>query len=539
MRYRLRPLSIASWVLWAATARAATPPDIPPDEFHYYAQPRDTLIGVSRRLLRDPRRWPEVQRHNHIIDPRRIPPGSILAIPYEWLRLSVESATVTDLAGAVDRDGRSLNPGDRLGPGSVIHTGEDGSVTLDLADGSVVTLHKSSTLELDEMARVAGTDSARSIRLHLRSGRVEARVKPHRDVGRFEIQTPVAVSAVRGTEFRNGFDEADRRSTAETLEGAVGVAGATGSVAIPAGFGTRVEQDRAPLPPVALLSPPNLAGVDERQSAPAVQLQWAAVAGARAYRVQVAAEPGFKSLSEDRAIPDTAVALSVADGEHWLRVRSIDTLGLEGVDAVRHFTRHRLPPAPALSAPSAGTRVFGTVHLAWQASEPTPWYAVQVSNDPSFESMVIDRRLETAALDLDVLPPGGYFWRVASVSASGESGSWSVPSSFAQRTAPAMPDAPRVHGKQAQFSWRPFAERGYRVQIDADANFANPVVDVRTDDPLLSLPRLFPGVYYVRVQGTDADGSVSAFGPARRFLMPVPLWVKIVAPIATGLAFLL
>ena len=52
-------------------------------EFVYRARPGDTLIGLSARLLLEPRRWPELQRRNAIADPRRIPLGSRIRIPYD------------------------------------------------------------------------------------------------------------------------------------------------------------------------------------------------------------------------------------------------------------------------------------------------------------------------------------------------------------------------------------------------------------------------------------------------------------------------
>ena len=54
----------------------------PAGEFVYRAHARDTLIGIGRRLLIEPRRWPEVQARNKIADPRHIPLGDEIRIPY-------------------------------------------------------------------------------------------------------------------------------------------------------------------------------------------------------------------------------------------------------------------------------------------------------------------------------------------------------------------------------------------------------------------------------------------------------------------------
>jgi nucleoid-associated protein YgaU len=46
--------------------------------------PRDTLIAVSRSLLADPRRWPVLQRLNHVRDPRRLRPGGPIKTRSWW-----------------------------------------------------------------------------------------------------------------------------------------------------------------------------------------------------------------------------------------------------------------------------------------------------------------------------------------------------------------------------------------------------------------------------------------------------------------------
>ncbi len=173
------------------------------DEFAYIARPGDTLIGLGRRLLREPKRWHEVQLRNHIGNEYRIKPGSTIRIPYSWLKVSAETASVTKVAGAVTRSGQPVTAGQSLDQGSQVETGPDGSVAIDLADGSQIVLHKSSSLRLSEMQRVDGVPNAHDIQLQLPAGHAETHVKPHRDVGRFEIVTPTAALAVRGTIFRD------------------------------------------------------------------------------------------------------------------------------------------------------------------------------------------------------------------------------------------------------------------------------------------------------------------------------------------------
>src|SRR5579871_3444340 len=132
----------------------------PEAEFIYHARQGDTLIGITRRLLLEPRRWPQVQSRNNIADPRHIPLGNEIRIPYSWLRLIAETATVMTVSGDVREAGRPLTSGETLPEGTRIETGSDGSVTLGLADGSILTLQKQSVLTLGEMRQVSGVDSA-------------------------------------------------------------------------------------------------------------------------------------------------------------------------------------------------------------------------------------------------------------------------------------------------------------------------------------------------------------------------------------------
>ena len=53
--------------------------------FTHVVTREETLIALSRRLLADPRQWPQLQQHNRIADARRIPVGTVLKIPVRLL----------------------------------------------------------------------------------------------------------------------------------------------------------------------------------------------------------------------------------------------------------------------------------------------------------------------------------------------------------------------------------------------------------------------------------------------------------------------
>jgi hypothetical protein len=509
----------------------------PEGEFIYHARLHDTLIGISRRLLREPRRWPEVQARNNIADPRHIPLGNDIRIPYAWLRMTADTATVIAASGEVREGGRDVSVSQALAEGSKLETGPDGSVALLLADGSVVTLQKLSVLALQEMRRVTGLDTAHDTRLKLESGRLQTRVKPHGDVGRFEIHTPVAVSAVRGTEFRDAFEPGAGSATTETLEGLVEVSGSQAVVAVPADFGTVVERNSAPRPPVRLLPAPDLQAFPGTNSASQLQLKWPAVPEATRYRLQLAPDAEFHSFLVDAelAVPQADVP-APADGSYWLRVRAIDGLGLEGHDAVRSFVQHQLPPAPALVAPLPGTSVIGNrAAFAWSGALSTGGhYRVQIARDPQFTQMFLERDIgEGSHFDVADVPSGRYFWRVAVVDGRGESSDWSPAQEYTQRQSSPTPYPPTFTAHEMQLHWDPQEGVRYRLQIARDSRFTAAVLDQTLDQPNLSTRRLHPGVYYSRVQTIAADGSEAPFGKAQEFQVPLPLWLQIVLPLLT------
>jgi len=94
------------WGAQAAAQTAARPalppaPPAPPasDLYVYTIAPRDTLIALGRVLLASPARWREVQRLNHVRNPRRLRPGRPLAIPLALLRTIPATAQVLWLRG--------------------------------------------------------------------------------------------------------------------------------------------------------------------------------------------------------------------------------------------------------------------------------------------------------------------------------------------------------------------------------------------------------------------------------------------------------
>ncbi len=534
----------------AAAERANAPPgpasqasqaSVPsPDEadYPYRTLPRDTLIGIGRRLLKDPARWREVQSRNAVRQPNRMPQGTLLRIPREWLRADVESAKVISLVGNATRDGVALQRGDTVAEGARLVTGSGSHLTLQLADGSTIDVDPDSSVTLGQLRRYSGT-GRRDTLIEIQSGGAETQVKPQGDAGRFRIRTPVAVSAVRGTQFRRSI-AADATDRTEVVGGRVAVSaarGTPGGVDVNEGYGTLADAG-GPRPPVLLLPPPDLGAVPEPWSEGPLRVEFAPVPAAKEYRAQLATDADFHEILAEARGPSAPLAFdSQPDGRYWLRVRSVDGLGLAGRDAVREVHRHRLPDPPALQEPAEGASTRGTgLAVRWAPVTGAAGYRLQISTDADFGHPDIDRVLSDTQWHQD-LAPGAWWWRASSRDAAGAAGPWSAARRFSLKAPPIEITQAQVTGRTPQLTWDAKPGQRFRLQVAHDARFEQIVADVPSAEPGRSLPPLEPGTYFTRLQATDADGEPGPWSGPRRIHVPLPWWAK-AAPLLLVLPFL-
>jgi hypothetical protein len=191
-----------------------------------------------------------------------------------------------------------------------------------------------------ERARRVPGSAVTDSRFQMQAGQAEVEFKPSSPKGsRFEIRTGFAAAAVRGTEFRIAASE--RATRTEVVEGTIAFTGipagggaAGEAVAVPAGFGSIVDETRRPSAPAQLLNAPILPQPRVIQFAPVLQLRFPALAGAVNYRVRLAADEGFDSVLRESVQAQPLVNLAdLAPGAYVLKVRAIDRLGLEGREA--------------------------------------------------------------------------------------------------------------------------------------------------------------------------------------------------------------
>lgn len=485
----------------------------------------DTLIGLADRYLAKPAEWPKVQRLNKVPDPRRLVPGSTLRIPVELLREESVQAEVVSVAGTASKgDGARLAAGERLAPGTVIRTGQDGFVTVRAPDGALIALQPGSEARLTGIGRYVNTDIFSTV-VRMISGRVEAAVDKLRGPSRFEVQTDLAVAGVRGTRFRVAAIAGEKpRAQSEVLEGAVEFAGkAPGAkVEIAAGFGSVTDEAGSPRAPAQLLQAPAFAATDALQERLVTRFRFPAVTGAGNYRAQVARDRDFRTGIAEGVFNTPEIKFAeLADGDYFLRARAVDALGLEGRDAVFAFRLKARPEPPLASAPAANGKLRATTaEFAWAAQPEANTYRLQVAEDESFTRIIHDEAVAGEAFTSKPMPFGEYFWRVRSIKGAGpaaDAGPWGDIRKFALRPPPKTPEPPEESASGLMFSWAAEPGQTFLFQVARDALFASLVIERNLTEPRITVPAPQPGTYFLRVRAVDADGFVGPFTAPQRF----------------------
>lgn len=499
-------------------------------------QPGDTLEALSIHYLGSAQLWHELQRRNQVQDPRRLQPGSVLQIPLDLLpRASAEVVFVHGEARIALPGAGQPEParaGQQLPEGARAQAGPGSFISVRLADGTVVRVQADSEVLLEQLRRRGRAGDVQSL-LELQRGAVEPSVTPATGPGRtLEIRTPTATTAVRGTRFVLSVAP-DGGTLAAVTEGSVAVASRSGAdttpTLLPGGQGLAVSAEGRLAAPRPLLPAPDLEGLPAIFSdADFLNLRLAPVNGAAAYQVQVARDPQFHAVVRSSTSASAEVRLpALEDGPWHLAVRALDAEGLPGQLAQRAIAikAHPLPPLY-----QSGTDDLplpqGQALLRCTAVEGATRYRLQVSGSADFARPLLDEtRAGECALDAPMLAPGSYHWRAASIrtlsDGQADQGPFGPAQPFAVVARPssvASNAIDRMHATGLQLSW-PSSAAGqrYRLQLAAEADFAEPIVDEELNSPTWSAPALAPGLYYVRIQTLDPSGLRSSFSTARRF----------------------
>ena len=249
--------------------------------------------------------------------------------------------------------------------------------------------------------------------------------------------------------------------------------------------------------------------------------------GAQGYRLQIAPNQKFETLIVDKSAGQPGVQWAdLPDGRYALRIRGIDDVGLEGLDAVGVFEVDARPFAPLPTGMGGGTLIReSTPGFGWEAVEGVKSYRFELARDAAFTQMVTSRQTDSAGTGLtEALQPGGYHWRVASVDPDGDQGPFSQTQQFSFRpplAAPASVEAPIVEDATLVFTWQAVEHAtAYRVQLAEDPAFAQMVTDIKVSAARAEIKRPPSQTYYFRINAENAQAEVSPYTQAREIKVP-------------------
>lgn len=282
--------------------------------------------------------WDELARFNLLRHP-----GTAIEIPSAMMGADRTLAKVSGTYGEAEVQ-RSFD--DRFIPavedlllqeGDVVRTWRHSGARIVFDNGSQIVLRSHSKARLVALPSSATPMPKANVRVELEEGNIWTQTVS--GTKGFLIRTPTANTMTRGTDFRLKV-EAGRATRLEVLEGTVEIEARDRTVRVSAQEGviappTGVTASPEPLP----LAPEELVAPRPEQvfrgSSFDASFQWRPVPGAQSYRLEIARDPGFFDLAEERltGASTSARITGLGPGTYFWRVSAVSPSGFEGPPA--------------------------------------------------------------------------------------------------------------------------------------------------------------------------------------------------------------
>lgn len=375
----------------------------------YTVRKGDNLITIGERYLHNPQSYKIVQQQNRISNPHAIPIGKILVISRSLLKYRPANAKLISVRGQVLANSASASVGQVLPEGTNISTGPSSFVTMLLDDGSRISLPSNSNVRISRL-RSYVLGGSLDYDFNIAKGGVRSSVvKQKSGDDRYQVRTPKAVSAVRGTDFQSRYDPDNGSDYAEVVEGALAVeAGSSKTRSLPAGNGLAVRKGGGVVTE-ALLPPPSINEPGKTQAKKIVRF---ATDNPGGVRYTIATDAGFIEQVADTIAPEGKVEFAgLPNGNYFVRARAISESGIQGMPANFTFKR-RLNGVTA----SVGQSDEGYSFRWIGEGEGTQRFHFQIFRNATDRIAMVDEAgLDDDRVTLSDLPAGDYFWRVGVV----------------------------------------------------------------------------------------------------------------------------
>lgn len=481
------------------------------------------LIEITRKFCTSEYHWKEIAKINNLQPPYLISPGDVLFAPIELLKVEKLSAKVASVIGGVFivQNGKKLNQvskGDLIYPGQTLVTEDDGFTHLVYPDNKYTRISSGSKFTLTYLVRLS--DKSLKAEFFLEKGRITHEVKKQLEVNEtFTTRTPVSVTGVRGTEFRLKLSD-ENINTVETLKGVVSVKGATGTLALKKGEGTKVAKGMSPEPPKILPKTPDTPAINDIFKVLPVKIDAPVETNISQYRLRVTTDKkGDTTVLEKLTEPGSSFTLlALQDAVYWGFLTAINDEGFESLPAQPFtFEVRTIPSAPIFISPQDGKVTFDTtVKSKWLQAEGVESYHLQLAKDSEFTLIELDLDLKDTSYAFDDLAPGTYYLRVQVLAPDGFRSLYSLVDTWKVQKQASLGALEGSNEEGINLRWASMGEDiVYDLQVSKNKSFSKLLVSEEglKKSEFLYNDYIDPATYYVRVRGVLGDGQVSPWTP--------------------------
>ncbi len=379
------------------------------EDWTYRIREGENLTILVERYLKPEFTPAQLQDYNGIVDDRRIPVGTSIHIPIDWIKALIGGVRVSRVSGTaklrhINQDEWvELETGTVLQAGDRIMTEANSRVSVVFADASSLQIGEHSEVVFDALSAFQGKGML-DTRIHLQRGRLENQVVPRiHPKSRYEILTPAAVTVVRGTAFRVKVSASSGETRTEVNEGLVAVTAQGETRELSPGEGVQVMPGDPPGERRILLPKPDLNELVMQESGQTLQLDWPDLPLAERYRVQLFDLQG--TLVHESLTSESQSRLTLPPADIYvLGIRGVDDQDWEGQEARRAVEIG--VPEPEAEAGAAGNPVESSVSppvlypplitprgvlFRWSGT-PGAWaYRLLLSRDPDGREVLFER----------------------------------------------------------------------------------------------------------------------------------------------------
>lgn len=395
-------------------------------DFVYEVKSGDTLGKLANELLDHSKRWKDVAKYNQLSDANRIEPGQHLRIQLPWLKARGGRLKIEALTGEATAGGRLLQVGDEVAQGATLKTAMASALRLRMPDGSLLNMMEGAEVEVEKLENKQG-DAFTSL-FRLVTGQVEAFKKKYPEgTADMAIRAKTATLGVRGTHFR--MREEGGRTYAEIEQGLVSYDAQKTPVmlALAGGQGSVADGEHA-AEVIDLLPPPTFPALPAAFDTPYIQWMMPELEGATGFFGELARDEEFSDHLMSVRVKKRKVSLTdLPNGRYWLRLRAVDSHGLQGREAKVSFSVS-VPPRKF-----AMTKVYITgngLQLRWVGRKEGGGYQVQIADNQQFNTPMLDVKTSDNLVEIARPRSGQYFMRVRQVFNDGVTDAWDVPMMF-------------------------------------------------------------------------------------------------------------